>query len=139
MAASHISSAGEAVLLAAATNLGTELLTACLYAIAAVATWSVVQTLVGEPRPELGPTIRSAGSKGWKVFGLTVLACAITVCFAMLPIVLLSLAVPFLHHVRIRDWLPAIHMVGFGVELLAYALAAYWITQIGRASCRERV
>ena len=47
MAASHISSAGEAVLLAAATNLGTELLTACLYAIAAVATWSVVQTLVG--------------------------------------------------------------------------------------------
>jgi len=127
MAASHISSAGEAALLVAATDLGTQLLTTCLYAMAAIVTWSVVQTLVGEPRPELGPTIRSAGAKGWNIFGLTLLAFAITVCFAMFPAVLLGLAIPLLHLAR-RDWPTVIRMAGFGEQLLGYVVAAYWIT-----------
>jgi len=124
---SRVNSAGEAALLVASVDLGTRLVTTGFYVIAAILTWALVQTLVVEPTPELGPTIRSVESKGWHIFGLTLLAFGIAVCFSVSPAMLLGVAIPFLHLAR-NNWRTAIHAISFGGQLLGYLSVAYWIT-----------
>jgi hypothetical protein len=123
----HVPTAGEMALLFAAVGLVTQFLTICLYAVAAVITWSLIQTFVDDPKPKLGLPIRSAKLKGWRIFGLGSGAFGMVLCFSFIPTALLGLAMPFLPLAG-QDRISLMHAMQFCVLLMGYVATAYWVT-----------
>lgn len=122
-AAIHVGSAVEAALLVTVSNLGTQFVTMCLYATAALITWSLVQTLAGYPEPKWGAMILA---KGWRILNLVLLALGVLLC-SLFPAILLGLAIPLLQLAR-DDMVSLTEIVQFGALLVGYVAAAYWVT-----------
>ena len=124
--ASHVTSVAQAASWVAFLNLTTQFVTLCLYAFAALATWSLVHTVVDQPKPAFAAAIHRAESKRWRIFDLVLRTFGVVLCCSILPAVLLGLAMPFLPLAR-QDRMSFLHAGQFVTLLLGYIAAACWV------------
>lgn len=124
LVSSHYLSSGQAVGMVVALSLVGQLIAMYLYACAALMVWSLVSRFLGAVTQQPGSIF---GTK-WVQLG-TLLFCAfgLSLCFTVLPAVILPFAFPLLR-LPISDLIPLMHGITTAALWIAYLVTAYWVT-----------